>query len=131
MNSLTLALLFKVSTSSFGLPPYLLDSLCFVESGYNIQAVHHDDGNSDSLGVCQIKAATARWLGFQGKDRDLMDPRINIHYAAKYLAYQMDRYDGDVIKAVVAYNMGSARRFTSTKYSDKVILRWRQNGRRR
>lgn len=112
-------------SQQYGLPPGLLASLCYVESTHNIYAVHHDDGGSDSLGVCQIKLATAQWLGFQGTEQELMAPITNITYAAKYLHHLETRYHGDTELAVIAYNMGSARALRHTNYSDKVMAVWR------
>ena len=109
------------SSSSFNLPPKLIDSVCWVESKHDVTAIKQDDGPSDSYGVCQIKLETARWLGFEGTTKQLMRPEVNIHYAAKYLAHNLRRYRGDVTKAVIAYNRGNARGLTRTKYSDKVL----------
>lgn len=125
MNSITVLLLFNPASMAFDLPNNLLASVCYVESKHNPNAVHHDDGNGDSLGLCQIKYNTAKLMGFNGTVRQLMNPSINANYAAKYLSHQIKRYNGNVAKALVAYNMGSAKSFTRSKYSDKVIKQWR------
>lgn len=122
----TLTALFLSATLQTGLPANLLSSLCYVESAHKINAIHHDDGNGDSLGVCQIKYPTAKMMGFKGTSEQLMLPKNNIKYAAKYLAHQIKRYNGDVTKAVIAYNQGSAKNLTSTKYSIKVFKQWRK-----
>ncbi len=108
------------------LPANLLNSLCWVESKHNIAAIHHDDGNSDSVGICQIKLATAKSLGFIGTQKQLMGAKINIKYAAKFLAYQIKRYNGNVTKGIIAYNRGNAKGLTATKYSDKVLKQWKR-----
>lgn len=89
-------------------------------------AIHHDDGNSDSIGVCQIKLQTAKMLGFKGTEKQLLNPHVNIKYAAKYLSHQLYRYDGDVTKSIISYNIGSAKALTHTGYSDKVNKRLQQ-----
>lgn len=122
--NIALALIFSAYSQQFKIPPGLLESLCFVESKHNPDAVHKDDGKTDSLGICQVKLNTARWLGFTGDAKLLMRPDINIFYAAKYLGHQLKRYRGDLSQAVIAYNQGSARSLTSTKYSDKVFTQW-------
>lgn len=122
MNTL-LVTLFMSTTVKFNLPPGLLSSLCYVESTHNIEAIHHDDGHADSLGVCQIKYATAKTLGFKGQPIDLMNPKTNIYYAGKYLRHQLVRY-GSIEKAVIAYNIGSAKSLTTTVYQRKVFKRW-------
>lgn len=125
----TLALLFAAATTTYHLPPGLLSALCHVESTHRINAVHHDDGRSDSLGVCQIKLETAKWLGFKGTREQLMKPEVNIKYAAIYLNRQLVRYSGDTPKAVASYNTGSfkpgATHFAVNQpYVDKVFKTW-------
>lgn len=126
MSTLTLTLLFISASSTFKLPPDLLKSLCYVESGHKVEAIHYADGVGNSLGVCQIKLTTAKQLGFRGTEKQLMEPNTNIYYAAKYLAHQRDRYAGSIEKAVIAYNIGSAKHLQHTKYSARVIKEWKQ-----
>lgn len=124
----TIVMLFLTATQTYQLPPGLLSSLCYVESKHKIDAVHHDDGNSDSLGICQIKYETAKHLGFKGTKADLMDPKNNITYAAKYLKSQLKRYNGNSPKAVAAYNMGHfspGKVFAKNQsYVDAVFKAW-------
>lgn len=120
----TLAALFITMSTQYGLPAGLLSSLCYVESKHDITAVHHDDGNASSLGVCQIKLATAKQMGFKGTEEELMLPENNIRYAAKFLSHQIKRYDS-VKRGVIAYNRGNARGLTSSKYQVKVFKQWR------
>lgn len=123
MNTLT-ALFITISVK-YGLPPKILSSLCYVESKHKITAIHRDDGGADSLGVCQVKLATAKWLGFKGSAKDLMLPKNNIKYAAKYLKHNIDRY-GTLEKGVIAYNLGHAGKLTTTKYQRKVFKKWQE-----
>lgn len=120
--------MFIAATTANDLPEGLLSSLCYVESRHRVEAVHQDDGSSSSLGVCQIKLNTARLLGFKGTETDLLKTGVNIKYAAKYLGKQYRRYDGDVIKAVAAYNAGSYRHKNgmpiNNQYVKKVLTLW-------
>jgi len=127
MNTILLTLLFAQTTIDLRLPPGLLESLCFVESSHNVNAVHKQDGDADSLGVCQIKYATSKDLGFKGTPSELMNPEINIYYAGKYLAKNIKRYH-NIPKAVIAYNRGHAGDLVVTEYSNKVLSKWRQDG---
>lgn len=132
MEPTTLALVFVAATTTFNLPDNLLSSVCFVESSHKISAINKDDGNSPSLGICQIKLATARLLGFKGDSNRLMNPKINAYYAAKYLKKQLDRYKGDIIKAISSYNMGSYKQNSSglpvnQQYVNKVFKAWVEN----
>lgn len=120
-----LTILFMSTTMQLNLPPGLLSSVCFVESSHRISAIHKDDGPEDSLGICQLHYSTAKWMGFKGTPQQLMEPHNNILYAGKYLKYQLNRYKA-VNKAVIAYNFGNAKSFTTTKYQVKVFNKWRQ-----
>ena len=126
----TIAVIFTAYSVQFGLPEGLLSALCYVESNHNPAAIHHDDGGGDSLGICQVKYKTAKWLGFKGTPEQLLRPEINIKYAAAYLKYQHKRYDNSLQKAVVAYNKGHADDVTST-YSKKVFKQWRKKDERK
>lgn len=97
-----------------GVPGHLLLAICTHESNLINILVPHDNG-SPSYGLCQIKANTAKMLGFHGLPIGLMDPQINAKYAALYLKMQLNRYDGDWIKATSAYNSGTY--IESKKYS--------------
>lgn len=129
MDTVTLSLVFLSASQAFNLPPGLLSALCYVESHHRIKAVNQYDGDSASHGICQIKEATARHMGFQDQSQLLLDPNINIYYAAKYLSKQIDRYDGDIRKAVAAYNAGSHKENAygvtrNIKYVNKVFKAW-------
>jgi len=125
MNTTALMFLFTTVTAKLGLPAHLLPSLCYVESTHKIEAINYNDGGSNSVGVCQIKLKTAKWLGFKGTEKELMLPKNNIYYAGLYLKYQIKRYNGNYTKAIIAYNMGNARALTQTNYSAKVNKVWK------
>lgn len=122
---MTLALLFTAMSVQYHLPNGLLSSLCLVESGHNPSAIHFNDGKSHSYGVCQIKYETAQGLGFKGTPSDLMLPKNNIRFAAAYLSKQIKRYHGNIPRAVIAYNRGSAKSLTTSPYQVKVFNNWR------
>lgn len=122
--NISLTVIFATATHFFTLPPKLLDAVCYVESKHSISAYVNHDGRSPSYGVCQIKLATARHMGFKGTPEQLMEPRRNIYYAAKYLNYQLLRY-GNVEQAVMAYNQGYSKTVVSTSYTRKVRAAWK------
>lgn len=127
---MTLILLFSATTSTFQLPPGLLSALCWIESNHNPKAIHKDDGSGNSVGICEIKLETAKLLGFKGTEQGLMDPKVNIYYAGKYLAKQIDRYNGDAIKGIAAYNAGTYRvnakgLIMNRRYVAKVTKAWK------
>jgi soluble lytic murein transglycosylase-like protein len=89
-----------------GVSGSLLLAICTHESGLKNTLVENDKG-SPSYGICQIKSGAAAMVGFKGEPAELMQPAVNAKYAARYLAYQLDRYDGDNCRATAAYNAGS------------------------
>lgn len=91
----------------------LLLAICMHETGLKNASVPFDHG-SPTYGVCQIKLDTAKMIGFTGKAPDLMVPGINAKWAAIYLKYQLDRYNGNWCKTVAAYNAG---KFTESTIS--------------
>lgn len=91
-----------------GVSGALLLAICNHESaGFTKNHSNYDRG-SPSYGSCQIKFSTAQQLGFKGSPNLLDQPKINAHYAAKYLKYQQDHYgDRDWLLLTAAYNAGS------------------------
>jgi soluble lytic murein transglycosylase-like protein len=127
MGTTTLAALFLSLSVQYHLPPNLLSAVCLVETKHNPKAVRVQDGGSPSYGLCQVKLATARGLGFDGAIADLLDPKVNATLAAKYLRQQHARYRGNLTKTISAYNAGSWRPNKkgvppNRKYISKVIL---------
>lgn len=109
-----------------GVPGHLLLAICTHESNLQNVLVPHDMG-SPSYGLCQVKANTAKMLGFNGLPIGLMDPTVNVKYAAKYLKMQLERYDNDWCMATAAYNSGTYNhndaheRPRNHKYIQKVM----------
>lgn len=127
MNALVA--IFMNVTQVLSLPPGLLSAVCWVESNHRTRVVNYHDGGSESFGVCQIKINSARLVGFVGTQKDLRDPKVNVFYAGKFLKHQMDRYSGDIPKAVAAYNAGSYRlnkqgKVKNNYYVGKVLNAW-------
>jgi soluble lytic murein transglycosylase-like protein len=115
-----------VASAQNHLPQGLLSSLCYVESGHDVSAIHHHDGEGNSVGICQIKLKTAQMVGFKGTEKQLLDPETNIKYAAKYLAKQISRYH-TINQGVIAYNRGNSKGLVTSSYQVKVYKIWRKN----
>lgn len=126
MEPTTLAALYLAASVSLGLPTGLQSALCYVESRHNVKAINFNDGNSDSLGACQIQLQSAQFVGYKGTAKQLMSPKINIFWSARYFSYQLSRYHGDIVYAISAYNAGTART-TNLAYVRKVLKAWAEN----
>lgn len=122
MTAVELHGLFLIASAIHGLPPGLLESVCYVESNHRTYVVHKHDGSPrSSIGICQLQLRTARFVGFNGTTKELLDPKTNIEYSARYLQYQIQRYDGDYAKAVTAYNSGTTRSHGGSRYLARVF----------
>jgi soluble lytic murein transglycosylase-like protein len=84
----------------FDLSPSLLEALVWQESRWRENAVSH----AGARGLAQLMPGTARYLGV-----DPGDPMQNLEGGARYLREQLDRFDGDLEKALAAYNAGPGR----------------------
>lgn len=110
-----------------GVPALLLAAICFVESSHRDHVTNPDDGGSSSIGLCQIKLATAQMMGYTGTVEGLYDGMTNAKWAAKYIKWQLKRYGGRWDDAAAAYNAGSVfmskddpTQYKNQGYVDKV-----------
>lgn len=84
----------------FDLSPALLEAVVWQESRWREGAV----SPAGARGLAQLMPGTARDLGV-----DPDDPMQNLEGGARYLREQLDRFDGDLEKALAAYNAGPGR----------------------
>jgi soluble lytic murein transglycosylase-like protein len=84
----------------FDLSPSLLEAVVWQESRWRENAV----SPVGARGLAQLMPGTARYLGV-----DTSDPFQNLEGGARYLREQLDRFDGDLEKALAAYNAGPGR----------------------
>ncbi|KPL68620.1 transglycosylase [Erythrobacter sp. SG61-1L] len=84
----------------FDLSPALIEALVWQESRWHAGAV----SPKGARGLAQLMPGTARQLGV-----DARDPFANLEGGARYLREQLDRFDGDLEKALAAYNAGPGR----------------------
>lgn len=87
--------------------PDLVTAVIREESNYDPAAV----SPVGALGLMQLMPTTAQWvakrINLESVSRDqLHSPSINIRLGAHYLAFLLDRFAGEPISAVAAYNAG-------------------------
>jgi soluble lytic murein transglycosylase-like protein len=111
-----------------GLPPAFVESVARVESAMQPEAV----SSKGAVGVMQLMPSTARALS-----ADPRDPAQNIDAGARLLRDLLIKYDGDVVKALSAYNAGAGAvdryhgmpPYAETQnYVDKVIRTYLRAG---
>jgi hypothetical protein len=82
------------------LDPKLVKSVVLIESAFNPAAV----SRKGARGLMQLMPETAVRYGV----RDVFDPAENLTGGARYLAYLLGLYGGDLPRALAAYNAGEA-----------------------
>lgn len=80
--------------------PVLLEALVWQESRWRHTAV----SPAGAIGLAQLMPGTARDLGVNP-----LDPVANLAGGARYLRQQLDRFGGDIERALAAYNAGPSR----------------------
>ncbi|HXQ06023.1 MAG TPA: transglycosylase SLT domain-containing protein [Bradyrhizobium sp.] len=105
-----------------GVPEVLVHRVIVRESRYRPALV----GRGGTIGLMQIKLATARGLGYTGTAEGLRDPNTNLTYAVKYLAGAYRAANGDHNRAVAYYASGyyyaaKRQRHERIRHSEPVL----------
>ncbi|MCP3952573.1 MAG: lytic transglycosylase domain-containing protein [Desulfobacterales bacterium] len=100
------------ASQKYNLPENLVKGVIRAESAFYPRAV----SAAGAQGLMQLMPGTARELGVT----DAFDIDQNIDGGARYLKQMLDRFDGDVAKALAAYNAGPG---TVDRYKGKVPYR--------
>ena len=97
--------IFQKAADSHGVSYNLLRKLSFNESSFNPKAV----SKTGPKGIMQFTRNTARAMGLNvtdGDDDGRYNPELAIDAGAKLLASLVKKYNGDELKAALAYNQG-------------------------
>lgn len=100
------------AAAKYELPENLIKGVIRAESASNPRAV----SAAGAQGLMQLMPGTARELGVT----DVFDIDQNVDGGARYLRQMIDRFDGDVAKALAAYNAGPG---TVERFEGKVPYR--------
>jgi soluble lytic murein transglycosylase-like protein len=95
-----MAPLIETNAKTHEVKPELLRAVIEQESGYRPCAV----SSKGAQGLMQLMPETSQELGV----KDPFDPKENVSAGARFLKQLVDKYQGDLSKALGAYNAGSA-----------------------
>ncbi len=92
-----------------GLDPALIAGVIYTESRFRDQTSH-----AGAKGLMQLLPSTAHDIarksgGTAFIEGDLANPQVNISYGSFYLRYLLQRYGGNEVLAIAAYNAGEGR----------------------
>ncbi len=86
------------TSKKYNLPASLLKSIIKVESNFDPLAISH----KGAQGLMQIMPGTAKELQLENP----FQPLNNIDKGAKYFSNLLEKFNGDMVKALAAYNAG-------------------------
>jgi soluble lytic murein transglycosylase len=92
-----------------GLDPALIAAVIYTESRFRDQT-----SDAGAKGLMQLMPRTADYIarksgGTAFEQGDLATPQVNISYGCWYLRYLLDKYGGNKILALAAYNAGEGK----------------------
>jgi soluble lytic murein transglycosylase len=92
-----------------GLDPALIAAVIYTESRFRDQT-----SNAGAKGLMQLMPRTADYIarrsgGTAFVQGDLASPQVNIAYGSWYLRYLLDKYGGNTMLALAAYNAGEGK----------------------
>jgi len=97
-NRQKIELMIREVSARYNEDPALIRAVIATESNWNSQAI----SRKGALGLMQLVPGTARQLGVN----NAFDPKQNLDGGVRYLHTLLERYNGDLDKALAAYNAG-------------------------
>lgn len=94
--------------AEYELDPYLVTAVMRCESSNNPDAV----SRSGAIGLMQVMPETGEWIAHK-LDMDaifdvqmLYEPDVSVRFGCWYLRFLTDRFEGDTMQIIAAYNAG-------------------------
>lgn len=93
--------LISATANKYGVASQLARAVVWAESNFNSNVV----SKAGAVGLMQLMPGTAEMLGVSNS----YDPVQNVDGGVRYLAQRLEAYDGDILKALAAYNCGPSK----------------------
>lgn len=113
-----------------GVDPLFVASIVATESSFRSRAV----SSVGAVGLMQLRPAVAHEVALRAEldwsgPEMLRVPEVNLRLGIEYLKHLLDRFDGDPVKALTAYNYGPTRvslklqdgSFESSFYAERIL----------
>jgi len=97
-NRQKIEVMIREVTARYNVDPDLIRAVVKTESNWNSSAI----SRKGALGLMQLVPGTARQLGVD----NAFDPKQNLDGGVRYLHTLLERYNGDLDRALAAYNAG-------------------------
>ena len=97
-NRQKIEIMIREVSARYNLDPALIRAVIQTESNWNSKAI----SRKGALGLMQLGPGTARQLGVN----NAFDPKENLDGGVRYLHTLLERYNGDLDRALAAYNAG-------------------------
>jgi soluble lytic murein transglycosylase-like protein len=101
LESRPFAAMIEMVALKHGIDPALVHAVVQAESNYRATA----QSQVGARGLMQVMPSTARDLGVRSA-KMLFDPQANLEAGVKYLKFLLERFNGDLVNALAAYNAG-------------------------
>jgi soluble lytic murein transglycosylase-like protein len=97
-NRQKIEVMIREVSARYNVDPALIRAVIETESNWNSKAI----SRKGALGLMQLVPGTARQLGVD----NAFDPKQNLDGGVRYLHSLLERYNGDLDRALAAYNAG-------------------------
>ncbi|MEC9072826.1 MAG: lytic transglycosylase domain-containing protein, partial [Myxococcota bacterium] len=87
------------ASNTYEIPKTFIRAVIRVESSFHYKA----ESGAGAQGLMQLMPGTARSMGVN----DSFDPRQNVMGGTRFLRVLANKYDGDMVKVLAAYNAGA------------------------
>jgi len=108
-----------LSAESFEVNPQLISAIITVESSWRPKVISH----AGAMGYMQVMPFNAKRCDLLSP-QELLHPEKNIDCGTQIISEELERFDGDLVKALQVYNGGDKcinRCTESINYSRKVL----------